>query len=251
MSVVVLGGGGVCQDVRAFDLVKDSLVFDKDVYLAAMLARPLGVAIPKGSIVYNMEPLYVGCRSFSIGYLETLSKYPVVDYEQKNVDYLRSIGIEAYCLPYRWHPSLERAEQKEDKPFDVLVVGSVNPRRQAIVNALRAKYSVVWATGAYGKQLDELVTSSKVVLNIHYCDEHPLEVARINYLLANNCTVVSERSWDSRVDVEYEPLLYFVSSVNKLACAIDYALHNPLHSREKFRALEMDCSEANEWANKF
>lgn len=245
MTIHVVGEG-IIPEARAFDRVKEALEFDKDVYLGAMWSKWLGYDLPKGSVVYNMEPLYEGCRSFSIGYLDVLKDSIVVDYSRNNVDYLKTLGIEAFHLPYGYHKSLERVKQTKNKCIDFLLVGSQNPRRIEIVNRLRQKFNVVWVTGAYGEDLDHLVSISKVILNIHFIEEHPLEVARLNYLMANRCTVVSEWSDDKEVDMSYSNGIYFSDDLENMC---EYALHHPLDGYSCIKEKQMDCSKANTWVN--
>lgn len=238
-------GEGLIPETKAFDRVRESLKFDADVYLGAMWTGITNTALPSNAVIYNMEPLYEGCRSFSIGYLDTLKKSIVVDYSKKNVEYLDTLGIKAFHLPYGYHEELERFTQK-DKHIDILVVGSQNPRRMEIINKLRNNLNIVWVTGAYGSELDYLLSISKVILNVHYIQDHPLEVARINYLMANHCTVVSEWSDDYEVDKQYMNGIYFARDLESMC---KYALNNPLDGYSCIKEKQMDCSKANLWVN--
>ena len=240
--IYVIGEQSI-PEAKAFDRVRESLDLDCDVYLGAMWSKFCNEPIPDGSVIYNMEPLSDYCRSFTLGYFDILKKNIVLDYCKNNVKYLKLKGIEAFHLPYGYHQSLEKVKP-QNKTIDVMLIGSVNPRRLKIVNELRKKFDVVWVTGAYGDQLDTLVGMSKVQLNLHYSDEHPLEVVRLNYLMANHCTVVSERSYDKNVDDKYENGIYFAEDIEKMCL---YALSNPLDGYNCIKSMPMDCHEANEW----
>jgi hypothetical protein len=236
-------GDGVIPEVRAFDRVREALEFDEDVYLAAMWCKLTGETIPDGAAIYNMEPLYDGCRSFSLGYLDTLKRCRVIDYDRRNVEYLATFGVDAFHMPYGFHESLFRWK-RQNTAIDILLVGSVNGRRQRIVNELRKRFDIVWATGAYGKALDSLVGMAKVCLNIHYVENHPLEVARLNYLIANGCTVVSEPGWDDEVNNDYSNGVYITENIGD---ACEYALENPMNGTELARTMWMNCKAANNW----
>jgi len=236
-------GETTIPEAKAFDRVRESLDLDFDVYLGAMWSKFANEPIPDGSVIYNMEPLSDDCRSFTIGYFDVLKKNIVLDYCKNNVKYLKSKGIDAFHLPYGYHKSLEKIKQTE-KTIDVMLIGSVNPRRLKIVNELRKKINVVWVTGAYGEQLDTLVGMSKVLLNLHYSDEHPLEVVRLNYLMANHCTIVSERSNDQEVDAKYKDGVYFADDIEKMCF---HALTNPLDGYNCIKSMPMQCHQANEW----
>ncbi|WP_290639324.1 hypothetical protein, partial [Aquabacterium sp.] len=203
----------------------------------------VGVHIPDGAVVYNMEPLYDGCRSFSLGYMDTLKRCRVLDYSRPNVDYLKRHGVDAFYLPYGYHQSLERTPARE-KRFDFLLVGSVNPRRAQMVNELRRFFEVLWVTGAYGNALDELVAMSRVCLNIHFIPDHPLEVARLNYLMANHCTVVTEPGNDEVLNSAYAPGVHMGVDI-VAACA--EALSRPRDGYECIRSIPMDLTGAKDW----
>lgn len=203
-------GEGKIPEAEAFRDVQAAFDGWDDLVLCAHVALPLGLPIPEGSVIYNMEPLYEGCRSFSVGYENVLARFPVLDYQRKNVEYLASLGIEATHVPYGWHPALERVTPVAHQDIDVLFVGSLNARRAPILDALsRAGLAFVSAQGFYGKALDQLVARAKVCVNIHFRDEHPLEVARLNYLMANGCAIVSEPGWDAEDNARYSDGLWF------------------------------------------
>jgi hypothetical protein len=48
--------------------------------------------------------------------------------------------------------------------------------------------------GVYGKERDEYIGRSKILLNIHYYTTMIFEAVRVSYLLNNRCCVVSEES---------------------------------------------------------
>lgn len=235
-------GDGVIPEVRAFYDVRDWLQID--CVLAAHLCKITGDHLD-GEVVYNMEPLYDGCRSFSIGYLETLKRCTVLDYCARNVAYLATLGIEAFHLPYGYHESLTRHVQVE-KDIDFLMVGSINERRVNVLAGLQQYGVFVWVQGAYGADLDRLIARAKVVVNCHYCDSHPLEVVRLNYLMANDCNIVSELGNDPTVNAKYESGILFTDDV---VAACRYALDNPKNSKETVMNIQTNQTEALAWVN--
>ena len=195
--------------MAAFDDVQQALADWPEIVLGAHAAALTGEKIPEGSIIYNMEPLYDGCRSFSIGYQDILRAYPVLDYQQKNVEYLRTLGVDAVHMPYGFHEGLRRASRAV-KDIDVLFFGSVNPRREPVLEALaQSGMNAHVVQGLYGAELDALVARAKIHVNIHYCESHPLEVVRLNYLMANGEFVISERGWDAEDNARYAHGLVF------------------------------------------
>jgi hypothetical protein len=239
-------GDGIIPEARYLDDLAKGLQFEETVYLLANIAPLLGITL-KNEVIYNAEPLYDGCRSFSIGYEQVLRDNIVLDYNRKNVEYLKSLGIDAFHCPYGFHESLVRPVGAE-KDIDVLVVGSTNPRRERLLKQfIRPDLNFVWIkSGAYGRNLDELIARAKVILNVHYCDLHPLEVFRLNYLMANHANVVSEKCWDEEVNKQYESGLRFCSEPELLKTCLD-AIDNPIDGFECIKRIPMDCTKAQEW----
>lgn len=239
-------GDGIIPEAAAFYDIRDALHFDQNITLCAHIAPLFGIKL-EGIAIYNVEPLYDGCRSFSIGYLETLKRCHVIDYSKRNVEYLKGHGIEAFHMPYGFHQSLERAKPA-DKDIDVLCVGSINPRRAELFKVLGGKLNFVWAQSFYGAKLDRLIARAKVHLNVHFCAPHPLEVVRLNYLMANHCTIVSERGEDEQVDRDYEDGLIF-AEYSQIIDACRHALAHPVDGYECIKRLPHDCSAAQQWLN--
>ena len=240
MKPLVIGDGVIPEAQCVYD-VRDSLEGHDDVVLLAHVAGVLGQTIPDGSTIYNLEPLFDGCRSLTLGYLDVLRHFPVIDYQAPNVEFLARYGIAARHVPYRYHAGLERVQPRE-KDIDVLFVGSMSPRRRAVLDEIKRACQVVEASGCYGKELDETVSRAKVVVNIHYCSgPHPLEVVRINYLMANGCCVVSDRGWDDIENEAYAPGLVF--SDDLAATCADMLMSNrseiEVAARETIRSMPM------------
>ena len=208
-------GEGIIPEAEAVRDVQTALHDRQDVVLLAHIADIAGQAIPDGSTIYNLEPLFDGCRSLKLGYLEVLRKHKVWDYQARNVGFLNAHGIDAMHVPYRYTPELERVRPAE-KDVDVLFFGSISPRRAEILGKIKG---LVIAHGCYGRDLDALVARAKIVVNVHYTDRpHPLEVVRLNYLMANGCFVISERGWDDSENALYAPGIIFTDDISR-ACA--------------------------------
>jgi hypothetical protein len=120
----------------------------------------------------------------------------VWDYSQENIEFLKNQGISARHLPVGYHESLEQIPQAAEKDIDILFFGSLGDRRQAILAKLEntGKARVKTLFGVYGKQRDEFIGRSKILINIHYYSTKIFEAVRVSYLLNNRCCVVSEES---------------------------------------------------------
>lgn len=124
----------------------------------------------------------------------------ILDYSPTSTQYLqqKGLGAKTVHLPPGFHRGLERfgPHSEADKDIDVLFFGSSHPRRLAIIEALKKRgLQVIHCDFMVGKPLDDLVSRSKVVLNIHAWDNIPyLETIRLAYLLANQSFVISEEA---------------------------------------------------------
>src|SRR5262249_55443542 len=96
-------------------------------------------------------------------------------------------------VPIGYVTELSRIPVAQPQDIDVLFYGSLNERRNSILNRLSdAGLKVQVAFGVYGRQRDDLIARSKLVLNIHYYESKIFEIVRVSYLLANSKAVVTE-----------------------------------------------------------
>ena len=196
---------------KAFDSVKNYLenYIVTDVYLGAFCVGPLGIEL-KNKIIYNMEYLHDDSPLWAIGYKDVLEKNTVLDFSRQNVEYLAELGILATYMPYGISKKMQSVVHKVDKDIDVLFIGSTHfDRRIKVLDALAKHCNLVIATDTYGTALDELISRAKVHLNMHHAEGQPLETVRLNYLIANNCTVVSEQGNDALLNSQYNESLIF------------------------------------------
>lgn len=235
-------GEEVVPEMQAFNDVRNSLYFNCDVYLGAMIAEPLGINL-QGKVIYNMEYLHDHSPLWKMGYRETLKNNIVIDFSKQNVAYLKKLGVDAFYMPYGYHQSLERTHQSV-QDIDVLFVGSTNhQRRVKLLDQLSKKCKVVIAQNVYGKELDELISRAKVHLNMHHAEGQPLEVVRLNYLMANHCNCVSEfgERWE-----EYAPGVRFENYDNLIGACLE-AIEEPIDGYEIVKKMPTNCKAANEW----
>jgi hypothetical protein len=148
-------------------------------------------------IPYQLEQLSAAEGVFSDNVKNILSHAAAVwDYSLENIEFLGRQGISAKHLPVGFHESLEQIRQAEEKDIDVLFFGSLGERRQAVLDKLdkTGRVRVKTLFGVYGKERDEYIGRSKILLNIHYYTTKIFEAVRVSYLLNNRCCVVSEES---------------------------------------------------------
>ena len=128
----------------------------------------------------------------------------VWDYSLVNYQNLSKIGVKnIQYVPIQYMFSVDKIIQKlgTEKDIDILFYGSLNERRQLIIDKLNEKgYKVIAKNNVWKNERDELISRSKLIINIHYFEQSILESVRLSYLLSNGCHVISEISQDPILD---------------------------------------------------
>lgn len=151
--------------------------------------------VPQSATIFNLEVLSSAWATDA--YLTAIDSHATWDYAQDNIKYLQLHGFAAQLCPLGFHECLRRiqplryAERKFE--IDVLFYGSIFGRRIPILNAIeKTGLKTKWLFNVYGKERDEHIAKSRVVLNIHAYEISPPETPRLSYLYANEACVVSE-----------------------------------------------------------
>jgi hypothetical protein len=165
-----------------------------------LLHYPLPLA--RNAILYNLEQVEVGSSWFRPELIEIFRRYVLWDYSKQNAAALDALGVQvAHVVPIGYVKELTRLQRAPEPDIDVLFFGSMNLRRQEIIDRMSAAGLRVGAAfGVYGKERDALIGRAKLLLNVHFYDAKVLEMVRISYLLANRCAVLSEHSSDPAED---------------------------------------------------
>jgi glycosyltransferase involved in cell wall biosynthesis len=163
-------------------------------------------ALPPDAIIYNSEHVAALANS-GTAYLELLRKHRVWDYSRDNSGKLGALlGKQVQYVPFGFAPELARVPHSAVRDIDVLFYGSVNPRRQAVLDQLRdAGLAVHSVFGVYGEERDALIARAKVVLNMHYYVPGAFEAIRVCYLMANRKAVVTEQNPGEYLDDDLAP----------------------------------------------
>jgi hypothetical protein len=155
-------------------------------------------------IVWQLEQL-AGWddRSFGDMPIEVLKGAGEIwDYDASNIGWLEDHGMTARYVPIGYRPEIRELSNNKVRDIDVLVAGSLSPRRQSVVDGLVARRANVRTITnqdpKYGKELAPLVARSKVVLNIHCGTSRIQEQVRIVPAMSQGVAVVSERSTSNR-----------------------------------------------------
>ena len=174
------------------------------IYNPAVIRHPL----PKNYIVYQTE---IGTSKwFNAHYLNIIQKAVAVwDYSPVNViryqQYNKCISI---VTPGVW----EQEQAAKDIPvtFYGWVKGSA--RRHQLLTEINKSIPVNVVTNSMGNEMWKILRRTKVVLNLHFYNNSPLEVFRVNEALSFGCQVVSEPP----AMVRYKGLVHFETGADKL-----------------------------------
>jgi SAM-dependent methyltransferase len=175
----------------------------RQIVLGAHLLDPASLAaLPADAILYNSEQVEAGSEWLKGPYFEALKTREVWDYSAENVRRLTGLGARSVRhVPVGYVPELGRIAPPPTEDIDVLFYGSVNPRRQKILNDLAARgLNVVTLFGTYGEQRDQAIARAKVVLSVHFYESKIFEVVRAAYLLTNAKAVVAECGPDTSIE---------------------------------------------------
>jgi len=173
-----------------------------NIFLGAHLLLPEQASmVPPGSILYNLEQL--GGPNLPKCYYELACKRQIWDYSLQNIEKWKSLNCSVIPVhvPLGYVKELSRIQPAPEQDIDVLFYGSLNDRRSSILTALKKAGVKVHAVfGVYGKDRDDLIARSKIVLNVHFYEAKVFEMVRVSYLLANSKAVVTECSSDVPTD---------------------------------------------------
>lgn len=183
----------------------------RHIVLGSSLLFHYPIKFADDAIIYNLEQVENNEGWIRPELIAVFKKYTVWDYCEANVRALTKFGIRvAQVLPIGYTKELTRIQKSPQQDIDVLFLGSMNPRRLAVIEAMKVfGLRVIHPFGAYGAERDELIGRSKLLLNLHFYDAKILEVVRISYYLANRCAVLSERSANPEDDRIFEKGLFF------------------------------------------
>ena len=184
--------------------------------------------IPENTIIFNTEQIESITENWKKKILNLARKNIIFwDYSQYNLDYLsKTINIKGKLFQIGYQKELNRINHNIDKNIDVLFYGSINARREHIINKLKdRKINVKTLFGVYGKERDDLIAKSKLILNMHMYDSKIFEIVRVFYLLSNSIPVLTEVGSDTKFNNDFLDLIC-KSTYENIEKNIIYLLEN-------------------------
>lgn len=143
----------------------------------------------------------------------------VYDFSYRNAELLKKhYDIDATVVPLWFNEGLTAkgwciSKKTVSKKYDVLFLGSENPRRTEIFNKLKsAGLNVFVANNVWRRNCQNMINSCKIFLNLHYYENANLEVSRLIQALSMGAYVVSEHSSDVILDESFKNYVDFVDT---------------------------------------
>ena len=201
----------------------------KNIVLGAHLLNDnLIEDIPENTIIFNTEQIESITENWKKKILNLARKNIIFwDYSQYNLDYLsKTINIKGKLFQIGYQKELNRINHNIVKNIDVLFYGSINTRREHIINKLKdRKINVKTLFGVYGKERDDLIARSKLILNMHMYDSKIFEIVRVFYLLSNSIPVLTEVGSDTKFNNDFLDMIC-KSTYENIEKNIIYLLEN-------------------------
>jgi hypothetical protein len=195
--------------------------------------------IPASTIILNTEQVY-GETDWNKPIFSWAKHFQIWDYSPKNIEKLNQLGIDrTKLLRIGFQKELARLDISGPKEIDVLFYGSVNDRRKAIIDGLEAKgLKVKVLFGVYGKDRDEWIERSKVVLNHHYYESQIFEIVRVFYLLTNAVAVVGEVNDTTSINSIYQDGIYASRYEDLISNCVELVSNQTLRDQIQVKALQ-------------
>ena len=162
------------------------------------------------TVILNTEQVINISERWSTSLFEWISNFETWDYSNANINFLKNKGItDVKLLSIGHHPKLTRIKKSEIQDIDILFYGSTNDRRLHVLNKLRSSgHNVNVIFGVYGEKRDNLISRSKIVLNLHRYDFKIFEIVRVFYLMSNSKAIVAEMTPDTDINHIYKGGFY-------------------------------------------
>jgi len=179
-----------------------------------LLHREQFSIIPKDSVIFNTEPIYDDQVAARTAILELAEKFEIWDYSKINIEYFKSKNFTKIKLfKFGYQKELQRITKPVLQDIDVLFYGSINARRAKIIEELsQSGLKVKSLFGVYGKERDEFISRSKVILTVYYYNTKTFDIIRFFYLMANSKAIICESDIDFPIPSQY----------SRGVCGVDY-----------------------------
>lgn len=195
--------------------------------------------------LYQLEQLDTGSHTFMNSNIINLLKNAkhTFDYSNINLNYYpEEIKWKVSYLP---PPIVEYIDIPiEEKKYDIFFCGYNNPRREKIICDLRdAGYNVFHTTNVFGPALSQLITQSKIFLNIHNNETSKvLETCRLNEAVMSNTTHILSEKGDS--ENLYAERVHFIKDTENLMRTVKTLLDTNTNANTQVKPFDIETWHA-------
>ena len=213
----------------------------KNILIGCHLLDPsLIPKLPASTIILNTEQLYDDTTPWNRNILNWSRDFEVWDYSKRNMEKFQELGItHAKHFKIGFQKELARLAKDVNKDVDILFYGCINERRRKILQALSEKgLNVKVLFGVYGKERDQWIERSRVVLNHHFYDSQIFEIVRVFYLLTNSVAVVAEVNESTSIDSIYKEGIFPASYDQIASSCLELIIKSPLRLKLQESALD-------------
>ena len=201
--------------------------------LHIVLTPQIFKGLPKDYIVFQMEQLLTS-EWLDKRYWKILKNaYGILDYSLENIEVLQELGLaynNLYYVPISKISSNTTNIRNEDIfEYDIVFYGTTNSERRSLyLDALKNEFKVLIVTDLFGDALHKELKKAKIVVNIHYYENAPLETTRIFESISLSKVIVSEDSHDISNYENLDQYVDFVPSgdIGAMVNRIKYWLEN-------------------------
>ena len=212
----------------------------KNILIGCHLLDPKFIEqVPKSTIILNTEQIYSDTTDWNKNIFAWVTNFEVWDYSIRNIEKLEEIGVNKVKLfKIGFQKELARLDRSKKKDVDVLFYGSINERRKDILEKLVAKgLTVKTLFGVYGRERDEWVERSKLVLNHHFYNSQIFEIVRVFYLLTNSVAVVGEVNESTSIGTMCREGIYAAKYDDLVAGCVELIKDDAVRQRIQVEAL--------------
>jgi SAM-dependent methyltransferase len=186
-----------------------------NIVFGAHLGFPIEQRERFACVFVNLEQLGEGGAALPPAYLELLAGAPVADYDPLNLPAYAAGRRDVAVVPLLFAPYLKPQDSipLEERPIDLLFIGSVNECRRAWLDRIEAcGLSVAQFDGPlYGAERDAFIVQAKAVLNAPFYASSRFEQARVSHCLSLGTPVISERAPQYRPHAAFEDSVHWVA----------------------------------------
>jgi hypothetical protein len=160
--------------------------------------------LPPSTIVYNFEQM----RGIEISDRPQMAycgaNFKIWDYSEANADIWRQLNADYRIVPVGYAAPLTRIPKAPVQDIEVLMYGMPgSDRLSAFFHLCNTGLKTVFVCGLYGEQRDELISRSKLIVNINlYSRSKIFEVVRASYLMANRKAIVADIDAETFIEAD-------------------------------------------------